>query len=222
MRECEMDDCGREEGEKVASAGGGWAHLRPPAYIRRRLVNTPPPSSTTLRTPWPNHSAPRRPRADTSSPPSGAFPHSSRKSALRCRCAAAPQQSSHLDLPPPSPLRRTAAQQPVLIDEAICTAGLHILSSFLSPTPSSIGSQHADPSLQPNPSTQAHQLALWSELILGWAKHDRVFSVNVDSPEPGEVFANTKIQRECGVICARADARPPPPSRIAAGPRTHG
>ncbi|CAK9785673.1 ESCRT-II complex, vps25 subunit [Cutaneotrichosporon oleaginosum] len=49
--------------------------------------------------------------------------------------------------------------------------------------------------LQPNPSTQAHQLTLWSEIILGWAKHDRVFSVNADSPEPGEVFTNGKIQR---------------------------
>lgn len=51
--------------------------------------------------------------------------------------------------------------------------------------------------IQPNPTTQQHQLALWTELVLAWAKHDRVFSVNADSPEPGDVFNNKTIGREC-------------------------
>lgn len=34
--------------------------------------------------------------------------------------------------------------------------------------------------------------------MLAWAKHDRVFSVNADSPEPGDVFNNKAIGRECG------------------------
>ncbi|EKD02948.1 hypothetical protein A1Q2_02779 [Trichosporon asahii var. asahii CBS 8904] len=50
--------------------------------------------------------------------------------------------------------------------------------------------------IQPNPTTQQHQLALWTELVLAWAKHDRVFSVNADSPEPGDVFNNKTIGRK--------------------------
>lgn len=50
--------------------------------------------------------------------------------------------------------------------------------------------------IQPNPATQQHQLALWTELVLAWAKHDRVFTVNADSPEPGDVFNNKAIGRE--------------------------
>ena len=53
-----------------------------------------------------------------------------------------------------------------------------------------------DISPQPNPATHAHQLKLWSELVLSWARHERVFVVNVDSPEPGEVFGNKAIGRE--------------------------
>ncbi|TXT15685.1 hypothetical protein VHUM_00188 [Vanrija humicola] len=50
--------------------------------------------------------------------------------------------------------------------------------------------------LQPNPATQAHQLALWTEIVLGWARHDRVFTVNSDSADAGEVFANKAINRK--------------------------
>ncbi|WOO77150.1 Vacuolar protein-sorting-associated protein 25 [Vanrija pseudolonga] len=50
--------------------------------------------------------------------------------------------------------------------------------------------------LQPNPATQAHQLALWSEIVLGWARHDRVFAVNADSPDAGDVFVNKAINRK--------------------------
>ncbi|KAL1413447.1 hypothetical protein Q8F55_001214 [Vanrija albida] len=49
--------------------------------------------------------------------------------------------------------------------------------------------------LQPNPSTLAHQLKLWTEIVLGWARHDRVFAVNADSPDAGAVFANRAIGR---------------------------
>lgn len=65
-----------------------------------------------------------------------------------------------------------------------------------------IGSQHIErsltPSLQPNPQTQAHQLNLWSTLILSWARHTRTWSVNVDAKEGdlGEVFWNRGIRRE--------------------------
>jgi ESCRT-II complex subunit VPS25 len=50
--------------------------------------------------------------------------------------------------------------------------------------------------LQPNPSTLAHQLGLWTNLVLNWARHSRVWEVNSDSPEPGEVFVNKQIGRE--------------------------
>lgn len=53
------------------------------------------------------------------------------------------------------------------------------------------------PRIQPNPVTQQHQLALWSELVLAWARHDRVFAVNAESPDPGDIFANKAIGREC-------------------------
>ncbi|CAD6572847.1 MAG: hypothetical protein TREMPRED_000645 [Tremellales sp. Tagirdzhanova-0007] len=49
--------------------------------------------------------------------------------------------------------------------------------------------------LQPNPTTQAHQLTLWTTLILDWARHDRVFSVNCDALDAGQVFRNKIIDR---------------------------
>jgi len=49
--------------------------------------------------------------------------------------------------------------------------------------------------LQPNPSTLAHQTSLWTTLILSWARHQRIWTVNCDSPEPGEVFLNKAIGR---------------------------
>jgi hypothetical protein len=55
------------------------------------------------------------------------------------------------------------------------------------------------PSLQPNPQTQAHQLNLWSALVLSWARHQRIWAVNTDAKEGdlGEVFWNKGIRREC-------------------------
>jgi hypothetical protein len=54
------------------------------------------------------------------------------------------------------------------------------------------------PSLQPNPQTQAHQLNLWSALVLSWARHQRIWTVNTDAKEGdlGEVFWNKGIRRE--------------------------
>ncbi|WVF69602.1 hypothetical protein IAT40_004380 [Kwoniella sp. CBS 6097] len=49
--------------------------------------------------------------------------------------------------------------------------------------------------LQPNPTTQAHQLELWRALVLRWAKHERVFEVNTDG-ENGGVFENKGIKRK--------------------------
>ncbi|WRT64603.1 uncharacterized protein IL334_001536 [Kwoniella shivajii] len=49
--------------------------------------------------------------------------------------------------------------------------------------------------LQPNPSTLSHQLELWRTLVLKWAKHERVYEVNVDG-EVGGVFDNKKIKRQ--------------------------
>ncbi|KAK8847571.1 hypothetical protein IAR55_005430 [Kwoniella newhampshirensis] len=48
--------------------------------------------------------------------------------------------------------------------------------------------------LQPNPSTLSHQLELWRNLVLNWARHDRVFEVNADG-EVGEAFHNKRIKR---------------------------
>ncbi|WWC59654.1 uncharacterized protein I303_102214 [Kwoniella dejecticola CBS 10117] len=50
--------------------------------------------------------------------------------------------------------------------------------------------------LQPNPSTLAHQLELWRALVLRWAKYERVFEVSVDGNELGEVFENKRIKRK--------------------------
>lgn len=76
-------------------------------------------------------------------------------------------------------------------------------------------------SVQPNPATQSHQISLWSNLILGWARHDRVFQVNVDSPEPGEVFVNKAIGREEGGS-GLADARTAAACWAECGSRAHG
>jgi ESCRT-II complex subunit VPS25 len=50
--------------------------------------------------------------------------------------------------------------------------------------------------LQPNPSTLSHQLGLWTTLVLNWARFSRVWEVNTDSPQPGDVFVNKTIGRE--------------------------
>ncbi|KAK4688862.1 ESCRT-II complex subunit VPS25, partial [Tremellales sp. Uapishka_1] len=49
--------------------------------------------------------------------------------------------------------------------------------------------------LQPSPSTLAHQIGLWKNLVLSWAKHARVFVVDCENDEPGEVFRNKAIDR---------------------------
>lgn len=65
--------------------------------------------------------------------------------------------------------------------------------------------------LQPNPSTLAHQLELWTQLVLSWARHDRVFTVNCDAADGGgEVFWNKAIKR-------RSKSRPPRDSAEATG-----
>jgi len=53
-------------------------------------------------------------------------------------------------------------------------------------------------SLQPNPATQAHQVELWSKLVLDWARAMRVFSIDVEAggADVGEVFENKAIKRE--------------------------
>ncbi|WWD21661.1 hypothetical protein CI109_106147 [Kwoniella shandongensis] len=48
--------------------------------------------------------------------------------------------------------------------------------------------------LQPNPSTLSHQLELWRNLVLSWARHDRVFEVNTEG-DVGDVFNNKTIKR---------------------------
>lgn len=50
--------------------------------------------------------------------------------------------------------------------------------------------------LQPNPSTLSHQIDLWTTLVLNWARHARIWEINVDSPDPPEVFVNKSINRE--------------------------
>jgi len=37
---------------------------------------------------------------------------------------------------------------------------------------------------------------LWTSLILSWARHERVFVVNCDSPDPGELFVHKAIKRK--------------------------
>ncbi|ORY20836.1 ESCRT-II complex subunit-domain-containing protein [Naematelia encephala] len=50
--------------------------------------------------------------------------------------------------------------------------------------------------IQPNPSTQTHQIQLWTALILSWAQHDRIWEINVDAADGGgEVFWNRTISR---------------------------
>jgi len=53
-------------------------------------------------------------------------------------------------------------------------------------------------SLQPNPATQAHQVELWSKLVLDWARAVKVFSIDVEAggADVGEVFENKAIKRE--------------------------
>lgn len=63
------------------------------------------------------------------------------------------------------------------------------------PSNSTEGSELTD-RLQPNPTTLSHQLGLWTTLTLNWARHGRVWEVNVDSPQPGEVFVNKSIGRK--------------------------
>lgn len=53
--------------------------------------------------------------------------------------------------------------------------------------------------LQPNPATLAHQIELWTKLILDWARHGKVFMVNVEGVAGdglGEVFENATIRRK--------------------------
>ncbi|RXK39211.1 hypothetical protein M231_03568 [Tremella mesenterica] len=49
--------------------------------------------------------------------------------------------------------------------------------------------------LQPNLSTRSHQLDLWSSLVLSWARFRKVFMINVEVIDPGEVFINKDIDR---------------------------
>lgn len=54
--------------------------------------------------------------------------------------------------------------------------------------------------LQPNPSTLSHQLGLWTNLVLNWARHERIWEINVDTPDPPEVFMNRTINRMSPLI----------------------
>ncbi|KAK1921761.1 ESCRT-II complex subunit-domain-containing protein [Papiliotrema laurentii] len=51
--------------------------------------------------------------------------------------------------------------------------------------------------LQPNPSTMAHQVELWSKLVLDWARVNRVFMVHCEAggDDTPEVFHNKAIRR---------------------------
>ncbi|KAG7527693.1 hypothetical protein FFLO_06680 [Filobasidium floriforme] len=52
--------------------------------------------------------------------------------------------------------------------------------------------------LQPNPQTFAHQLTLWTRLILSWAKYHRVFRIDAGAADGGdcrEVLENKSIGR---------------------------
>lgn len=48
--------------------------------------------------------------------------------------------------------------------------------------------------LQPNLTTRARQLTLWSQLILSYATHNRIFRLSLSSPPP-DLFANPAIHR---------------------------
>jgi ESCRT-II complex subunit VPS25 len=48
--------------------------------------------------------------------------------------------------------------------------------------------------LQPNLTTRARQLSLWSQLILSYAAHNRLFRLSLSSPPP-DLFANPAIHR---------------------------
>ena len=48
--------------------------------------------------------------------------------------------------------------------------------------------------LQPNLTTRARQLSLWSQLILSYAAHYRLFRLSLSSPPP-DLFANQSIHR---------------------------
>ncbi|ODN87735.1 ESCRT-II complex subunit VPS25 [Cryptococcus wingfieldii CBS 7118] len=78
--------------------------------------------------------------------------------------------------------------------------------------------------LQPNPQTLAHQLLLWRNLFLEWARHERVFEVNVDSAGKDVlgVFANKGIGRRLlppsvktlmGELVKNGEAAPDPPKQ---------
>ncbi|KAI5451166.1 hypothetical protein NCC49_002042 [Naganishia albida] len=52
--------------------------------------------------------------------------------------------------------------------------------------------------LQPNPQTFAHQIGLWTQLLLSWAKFHRVFTLDagaVDGGDCRDVFHNSAINR---------------------------
>ncbi|KAJ9108064.1 hypothetical protein QFC20_003633 [Naganishia adeliensis] len=52
--------------------------------------------------------------------------------------------------------------------------------------------------LQPNPQTFAHQISLWTQLLLSWAKFHRVFTLDagaVDGGDCRDVFHNSAINR---------------------------
>ena len=48
--------------------------------------------------------------------------------------------------------------------------------------------------LQPNLTTRARQLTLWSQLILAYAAHNRLYRLSISSPPPA-LFANPSIHR---------------------------
>ncbi|GAB7325375.1 hypothetical protein MBLNU13_g09413t1 [Cladosporium sp. NU13] len=48
--------------------------------------------------------------------------------------------------------------------------------------------------LQPNLTTRARQLTLWSQLILAYAAHNRLYRLSISSPPPA-LFANPAIHR---------------------------
>jgi ESCRT-II complex subunit VPS25 len=64
-------------------------------------------------------------------------------------------------------------------------------------------------SLQPNPQTFAHQIGLWTQLLLSWAKFHRVFTLDagaVDGGDCRDVFHNTAINSTFpGCSATRAD-----------------
>ena len=48
--------------------------------------------------------------------------------------------------------------------------------------------------LQPNLTTRARQLTLWSQLVLAYAAHNRLYRLSISSPPPA-LFANPSIHR---------------------------